>query len=150
MAGELSHCLGYLSVETLFVFFRLLGLLVTGIYSPLLCHPSLQWHDTCSVSAVFHLRYWRRRERLFASLDAEQKGAVLQRERSPCNRLTFERRKREISLTTLLLSRACMAVHEKSGRLITTRVVSSEISGNFPRKISGYFGKFIAIFPKIS
>ena len=30
------------------------------------------------------------------------------------------------------------------------RVASSEISGNFPRKISGNFRKFILIFPEIS
>ena len=30
------------------------------------------------------------------------------------------------------------------------RVVSSEISKNFPRKISGNFRKFIPIFPEIS
>ena len=33
---------------------------------------------------------------------------------------------------------------------VVIRVVSSEISGNFPRKSSGNFRKFIPIFPEIS
>ena len=35
-------------------------------------------------------------------------------------------------------------------RISERRVVSSEISGNFPGKIGGNFRKFIPIFPEIS
>jgi len=76
----------------------------------------------------------RCRQSFISAIDADVNSSLLRRSPNrkarnfrgnvihhPCSRPTFDRRQREVSVTTLLLLRACLAVDEKSGRLITAR-----------------------------